>query len=71
MTGRRTDAVVIAIIKYGLVFWGLCVVAGAATAVGLANAGMGPQDAFNSGAVIAFLPAIVVAVGAVLFFFFG
>lgn len=58
-------------IKYVLLFWAACVIAGAILAVGLAHAGMDVQDAFNSGMVLAFLPVIVVVALAALFIFLG
>lgn len=58
------------IVKYLFLFWGVCVVAGTIVAVGLANAGMSPQDAFNSGLAVALLPFIAAGIIAAVLFFF-
>lgn len=58
------------IARYLFIFWGVCVAAGAGLAVALAHEGMKPQDAFNSGLVVALIPLITVAIVGVIGFFF-
>ena len=67
---RRPDTLT-RIVRYCFLFWGVCVVTGGGTAVGLANAGMKVQDAFNSGMAIGLLPFIAAGIVAVLVYFFG
>lgn len=57
--------------RYFFTFWGVCVVAGAGTAVGLANAGMKVQDAFNSGLAVGLLPFIGAVILAFILMIFG
>ena len=59
------------IVKYFFIFWGVCVVTGGATAVGMANAGMNLTNAAYTGIAIGLLPFIAVALVALLIELFG
>lgn len=54
------------IVKYTLVFWALCVIAGAAVAIAMINADMKPQLAFWYGVTIMLLPIVAVVIVAIL-----
>jgi hypothetical protein len=57
----RKRATLTKIAKYFFIFWGVCVIAGAATGIGLAHAGMNLEDAFEAALVISLLPVIAFA----------